>query len=45
MLMLTLTVFTYEDLDYRHTEQFCLNYCASENSYRKEMARQPVHVQ
>lgn len=31
MLMLTLTVFTYEDLDYRHTEQFCLNYCASEN--------------
>lgn len=31
MLMLTLTVFTYQDFDYRHTEQFCLNYCAFEN--------------
>lgn len=31
MLMLALTVFTHQDLDYRHTEQFCLNYCASEN--------------
>lgn len=29
--MLTVTVFTHQDLDYRHSEQFCLNYCPSKN--------------
>lgn len=31
MLMLALTVYTCQGLDYRHTEQFCLNYYALES--------------